>query len=540
MEQREYWQGNIIKLLSDNEVFVFGSNPEGIHGAGGAKAALSFGAQMGIGRGLKGNSYALVTKNLHAGFTEKSTGITYPKEGYCSVSEAQIKSNIDELYECAKQNIEKKFLITFQYETWPNGSPKKSLNGYTSEEMFQMFVRNDIPSNIVFHDSYKEKLEKVLVSNKSQAKDNSGDVIAFTKVSLPFGWMGNMAPYPVTHEGIEYKTTEALFQALRFTKHPEIQEEIRNQKSPMAAKMVAKQYKDLLINDGFEILGNKDVENMKLCVQLKLEQHPELAQQLIETGNRLIIEDCTSRPQGSGLFWGAAYQNNQWVGKNVLGEVLMEARAKLQNNLSEKTEISQVVEQPKQYTFFFHLTSPFSNFHPAKFEYKGYTFISNEQFMMFSKAKNFNDEVSAQKIIEINNDPLAKDFIEGTISRTQIVKDRELSAQWQNLMMKAKKLGRGVQNYDEEFWENRRYKIVLFGAREKFKQNLDLKEILMATGDSRMIESNPYDSLWGVGLDEATAKITPPEQWPGTNLLGKILDTLKYEFKNELLKKPKP
>lgn len=192
------------------------------------------------------------------------------------------------------------------------------------------------------------------------------------------------------------------------------------------------------------------------------------------------------------------------------------------------------------YTFFFHLTSPFSNFHPAKFEYKGYTFISNEQFMMFSKAKNFNDEVSAQKIIEINNDPLAKDFIEGKITREQIIKNRELSAQWQNLMMKAKKLGRGVQNYDEAFWNKRREKIVLFGAREKFNQNPDLKETLMNTGDTHMIEAAPRDSIWGIGLSEYDAKRTPPEQWPGLNLLGKVLNTLKAEFKNELVKKPKP
>ncbi len=370
-----------------------------------------------------------------------------------------------------------------------------------------------------------------------EVKDN---VIAFTKVSMPFGWMGNMAPYPITYEGIEYKTTEALFQSLRFGKHPTIQDEVRNQKSPMAAKMIAKQYKDLLVADGFEVLGAKDVENMKLCVQLKLEQHPYLAQQLIETEDSLIIEDCSGRPQGSGLFWGAAYQNNKWVGKNVLGEILMEARAKLQNNLTDKSQVSQLVEQPKEYTFFFNLNSPFSNFHPAKFEYKGYTFISNEQFMMFSKAKNFNDEVSAQKIIEINNDPLAKDFIEGRISREQIVKDRDLSTQWQNLMMKAKKLGRGVQNYDDTFWNKRREKIVLFGAREKFNQNPDLKEILLSTGNNLMVEAAPRDSIWGIGLSEYDAKRTPPEQWPGQNLLGKVLDTLKSELKNECLKRPKP
>ena len=37
--------------------------------------------------------------------------------------------------------------------------------------------------------------------------------IWFTKVDLPYGWLGNMAPYPVLHDGCRWLTTEALFQA---------------------------------------------------------------------------------------------------------------------------------------------------------------------------------------------------------------------------------------------------------------------------------------------------------------------------------------
>lgn len=187
-----------------------------------------------------------------------------------------------------------------------------------------------------------------------------------------------------------------------------------------------------------------------------------------------------------------------------------------------------------KYTYFFHLTSPFSNFHPAKFEYKKIIFISSEQFMMFSKAKNFNDEESAQKILAVNEDQIAKDFLAGKITREDIVNNKGLSDQWNKLMMKVKKLGRGVQNYDEAYWESRRYKIVLFGARLKFTQNPELKDILMATGDSRMIETNPYDKVWAAGLSEYDCKKIPEEKWPGRNLLGKIFDELKVEFSASL------
>jgi len=45
-----------------NQLFVFGSNLSGIHGAGAARAAYdSYGAEWGVAEGLMGNSYAIPT-----------------------------------------------------------------------------------------------------------------------------------------------------------------------------------------------------------------------------------------------------------------------------------------------------------------------------------------------------------------------------------------------------------------------------------------------------------------------------------------------
>ena len=52
-----------ITELGENEIFVFGSNESGIHGAGAAKAALVFGAQIGVGFGHKGQTFAIPTKD---------------------------------------------------------------------------------------------------------------------------------------------------------------------------------------------------------------------------------------------------------------------------------------------------------------------------------------------------------------------------------------------------------------------------------------------------------------------------------------------
>ncbi|MDY4309930.1 hypothetical protein SOX05_08625 [Pseudomonas putida] len=162
-----FWSGDTIKELKENQVFVFGSNPSGLHGAGAAKAAVAFGAKYGVGRGLQGQSYALITKNLKAGYHEKETGITYATEGYKSLSPEQISENIRELYQCAKQHPDKFFIMAYKNETWPNGSSKKSLNGYTSEEMFTLFMNDgDIPANIILHNSFKPLAKNYLEANK--------------------------------------------------------------------------------------------------------------------------------------------------------------------------------------------------------------------------------------------------------------------------------------------------------------------------------------------------------------------------------------
>ena len=51
-----------ISTLAPGEIFVFGSNMEGMHGGGAARYAnKNFGAEWGVGEGLTGRTYALPT-----------------------------------------------------------------------------------------------------------------------------------------------------------------------------------------------------------------------------------------------------------------------------------------------------------------------------------------------------------------------------------------------------------------------------------------------------------------------------------------------
>jgi ribA/ribD-fused uncharacterized protein len=148
------------------------------------------------------------------------------------------------------------------------------------------------------------------------------DVIAFKKVKGPFGWMSNMSPHAIKHGEETWRTAEALFQAMRF-EDKAIKLEIHGQKSPMAAKMVAKRNSDKMV---IEQRGSVDMANMRMILGLKLEQYPALLEELLGTGDAAIVEDCTSRHQGSGLFWGAALVDGEWHGTNSLGKMWMEIR----------------------------------------------------------------------------------------------------------------------------------------------------------------------------------------------------------------------
>lgn len=130
------YTGN-IKYLKENQIFVFGSNPQGRHGAGTALLALQkFGAKYGVGKGFQGKSYAIATKDLR-------------KDTHPSVSKEDIIYQIKVLYGVATIMPETEFLIAYR------GSGT-NLNGYTSKEMAEMFACMPAPENIVFEDEFHE------------------------------------------------------------------------------------------------------------------------------------------------------------------------------------------------------------------------------------------------------------------------------------------------------------------------------------------------------------------------------------------------
>ncbi|MBM3163822.1 MAG: NADAR family protein [Bacteroidetes bacterium] len=147
--------------------------------------------------------------------------------------------------------------------------------------------------------------------------------IWFKKVKEEYGWMGNMAPYPIKFDGKVWLTSEALFQGMRYDVVG-IKEIIRSEKSPMGAKMKAKKFKDQMV---VVPMSAEDVENMRKCVRMKFDQHPELKKELMKTKGVFIYEDIGNRNGERHKFWGAKkISENEGDGQNMMGKILMELR----------------------------------------------------------------------------------------------------------------------------------------------------------------------------------------------------------------------
>jgi len=156
-------------------------------------------------------------------------------------------------------------------------------------------------------------------------------------------------------------------------------------------------------------------------------------------------------------------------------------------------------------TFFFSEKDPFSNWFLSDFEVKGVRFNCVEQFMMYCKAKVFEDENSALKIL-------------GALHpRDQ------------------KQHGRQVSGFVEAEWALRRERIVAAGCYAKFSQNPELRDALLATGSTRLVEASPYDRIWGVGLGERDPRILDPQQWRGMNLLGVALTSVRERLRAQAI-----
>ena len=120
---------DFITELKENEIFVFGSNLQGMHGGGAARLAYEkFGAIWGQGVGLQGQSYGIPT--MHGGVDA-------------------IKPYVDEFIEFARSHPEMTYLVT---------RIGCGIAGFRDEEIAPLFKECIEIDNVILPRSFVKKV----------------------------------------------------------------------------------------------------------------------------------------------------------------------------------------------------------------------------------------------------------------------------------------------------------------------------------------------------------------------------------------------
>ncbi|KAF8945634.1 hypothetical protein BGZ47_002289 [Haplosporangium gracile] len=152
------------------------------------------------------------------------------------------------------------------------------------------------------------------------------DNINFYRQGDAYGEFSNFYYAPITIDGLEWPTTEHYFQAQKFAHIEDKQyvELVRISKTPSDAAKLGRNRSFPLRPDWEEI---KD-DVMRDCVLQKFLQHPNLTEVLMRTGDRYLNEHTRN-----DSYWA---DGGNGTGKNMLGVVLMETRAKIANMTPEQ------------------------------------------------------------------------------------------------------------------------------------------------------------------------------------------------------------
>ncbi len=120
-----------------------------------------------------------------------------------------------------------------------------------------------------------------------------------------------------------------------------------------------------------------------------------------------------------------------------------------------------------------------------------------EQYMMHKREMLFGDRIMAEKIM-----------LEVEPSNQQ-------------------ELGRKISGFDSKIWDQNKFGIVWYGNYLKFIQHEDLAQRLINTDQKIIVEASPYDLVWGAGYASDSEEMLNPEKWPGQNLLGQVLMSVR-------------
>jgi N-glycosidase YbiA len=141
-------------------------------------------------------------------------------------------------------------------------------------------------------------------------------VIRFYRERDSYGEFSNFAAFPIHLKGQMWPTSEHYFQAQKFagTEH---EAHVRQAKTPGDAARMGRDRMRPLRTDWESV---KD-DIMREAVWAKFEQHPQLRQLLLSTGDAELVEHTKN-----DRYWG---DGGDGTGRNMLGRILMETRDRI-------------------------------------------------------------------------------------------------------------------------------------------------------------------------------------------------------------------
>ena len=150
--------------------------------------------------------------------------------------------------------------------------------------------------------------------------------IYFYKVSDPYGCFSNFSLHPIEVEGLYWQTVEHYYQAQKFvaTENERLIQVIRDAQTPMEAAQIGRDRTLKLRCDWEEVKQ----QVMWQGVLTKFLTHPDIQAILLDTGERLIVEDSPT-----DYYWGCGQDK---TGQNQLGKILMNVRQEIRQRLSRK------------------------------------------------------------------------------------------------------------------------------------------------------------------------------------------------------------
>ena len=153
------------------------------------------------------------------------------------------------------------------------------------------------------------------------------ECVTVHKLDGEWGVFSNFAHTPIIVDGVEFSSSEHLFQLMKF-KDPAVIANIangvtNNGKKCYQIKKTVKSYEKDYRRDDW---GRMIIDAMKFCLMKKYEQSAEFRKKLEESKGKYIVEDQTTMPKKAPDAWGVKCDGDNFAGPNLLGRLLMELR----------------------------------------------------------------------------------------------------------------------------------------------------------------------------------------------------------------------